>query len=68
VVTGSGPIGPEGHLFTRDRDIAARVAAAQPLVLAGVRANRAFLRRTVAYLAGLGIDQFLDQQTLVKVP
>jgi hypothetical protein len=43
-----------------DREVAARVAEAQPLVVAGVRANRAFLRRAVAFLAGLGVDQFLD--------
>jgi hypothetical protein len=43
-----------------DREIAVRVAEAQPLVVAGVRANRAFVRRAVAFLAGSGIDQFVD--------
>jgi SAM-dependent methyltransferase len=43
-----------------DREIAARVAQAQPLVVAGVRANRAFVRRAVAFLAGSGIDQLVD--------
>jgi hypothetical protein len=43
-----------------DRDVAARVAEAQPLVVAGVRANRAFVRRAVAFLAQQGIRQFLD--------
>lgn len=52
-------LGGKDHLAV-DREVAARVAAAQPLVVTGVRANRAFLRRAVAYLAGLGIDQFLD--------
>ncbi|HET9656761.1 MAG TPA: SAM-dependent methyltransferase [Kineosporiaceae bacterium] len=46
--------------FKADRDLAARLVQAQPLVVAGVRANRAFLRRAVAFLAGSGIDQFLD--------
>jgi O-methyltransferase involved in polyketide biosynthesis len=46
--------------FGADRQIAARVSEVQPLVVAGVRANRAFLRRAVAYLAKQGIAQFLD--------
>jgi trans-aconitate methyltransferase len=43
-----------------DRDIAARVAEAAPHVVAGVRANRAFLQRAVAYLAEAGVEQFID--------
>ena len=43
-----------------DREAADRVAAAQPLVVAGVRANRAFVRRAIAFLAESGIDQFLE--------
>lgn len=43
-----------------DRLLAARVAEVQPLVVAGVRSNRAFVRRAVAYLAGQGISQFVD--------
>ncbi len=46
--------------LSADREVAARLTEAQPLVTAGVRANRAFLRRAIAYLASLGIDQFLD--------
>jgi hypothetical protein len=46
--------------FAADREIAARVAEVQPLVVSGVRSNRAFLRRAVAFLAERGIDQFLD--------
>jgi SAM-dependent methyltransferase len=43
-----------------DRQAADRVAAAQPLVVAGVRANRAFVRRAIAFLAETGIGQFLE--------
>jgi hypothetical protein len=43
-----------------DREVAARIARVQPLVVTGVRANRAFVRRAVAFLAESGIDQFLD--------
>jgi SAM-dependent methyltransferase len=44
-----------------DRKTAAEVAACRPQVVAGARANRAFLARAVRYLAGeRGIRQFLD--------
>jgi hypothetical protein len=44
-----------------DRKAAAEVAACRPQVVAGARANRAFLARAVRYLAGeCGIGQFLD--------
>jgi SAM-dependent methyltransferase len=44
-----------------DRKAAAEVAACCPQVVAGARANRAFLARAVRYLAGeRGIRQFLD--------
>jgi hypothetical protein len=43
-----------------DREIAARVAAVAPLVVAAVRANRAFVGRATAFLAGEGVSQFLD--------
>ena len=47
--------------FAADREAGDQVIAAQPAVLIGVRANRAFLGRAVRYLAGqLGIRQFLD--------
>jgi hypothetical protein len=47
--------------FAADREAAEQVIAANPQVLPGVRANRAFLGRAVRYLAGeQGIRQFLD--------
>jgi S-adenosyl methyltransferase len=47
--------------FAADREAAEGVIAANPNVLPGVRANRAFLQRAVSYLAGeAGIRQFLD--------
>ncbi|HUK72215.1 MAG TPA: SAM-dependent methyltransferase [Streptosporangiaceae bacterium] len=47
--------------FAADREAGDQVIAAQPAILVGVRANRAFLRRTVRHLAGeMGVRQFLD--------
>jgi S-adenosyl methyltransferase len=47
--------------LSADRKAAAEVAACRPQVVAGARANRAFLARVVRYLAGeRGIRQFLD--------
>ena len=47
--------------FQADREAAAQMIEALPNILSGVRANRAFLRRAVQYLAGeAGIRQFLD--------
>jgi hypothetical protein len=47
--------------FPADRKAAKQIAAAKPGVLANVRANRAFLGRSVRYLArDCGIRQFLD--------
>jgi hypothetical protein len=47
--------------YAADRKAAAEVAACRPQVVAGARANRAFLARVVRYLAGQrGIRQFLD--------
>jgi hypothetical protein len=47
--------------FAADREAAECVIAANPNVLPGARANRAFLQRAVRYLAGeAGIRQFLD--------
>src|SRR5258708_39617876 len=44
-----------------DRKAAAEVAACRPEVVAGARANRAFLARAFRYLAGpCGIRQFVD--------
>src|SRR6266566_4449198 len=50
--------------FAADREAAEQVIAANPNVLPGVRANRAFLGRAVRYLAAeAGIRQFLDLGT-----
>jgi S-adenosyl methyltransferase len=50
--------------FAADREAGERVIAAQPAILHGVRANRAFLGRAVRYLtAEAGIAQFLDLGT-----
>jgi hypothetical protein len=47
--------------FAADREAAEQAIAANPMILTGVRTNRAFLRRAVRYLAGeAGIRQFLD--------
>jgi hypothetical protein len=47
--------------YEADRETAEAAIAAAPNILDGVRANRAFLRRAVRYLAGeAGIRQFLD--------
>jgi O-methyltransferase involved in polyketide biosynthesis len=46
--------------YEADRAAAEQVIATQPSILATVRANRAFLRRAVQYLAEAGIRQFLD--------
>ena len=47
--------------YEADREAAEQVIEVMPNILAGVRANRAFLRRAVQYLAGeAGIRQFLD--------
>jgi SAM-dependent methyltransferase len=46
--------------FWVDREVAARVAQVAPLVVSGVRANRAFVRRAVRFLAESGITQFVD--------
>jgi O-methyltransferase involved in polyketide biosynthesis len=47
--------------FQADREAAEFAVQANPNILPGVRANRAFLRRAVEYLAGeAGIRQFLD--------
>ena len=47
-----------------DREVAARLAAARPALLANVRANRRYLGRVTRYLAAeAGIRQFLDLGT-----
>jgi S-adenosyl methyltransferase len=50
--------------FAADREAAEAAIAANPLILPGVRANRAFLGRAVRYLAGeAGVRQILDVGT-----
>jgi trans-aconitate methyltransferase len=50
--------------FAADREAGERVIAAQPAILDGVRANRAFLGRAVRHLAvEAHIEQFLDLGT-----
>ena len=47
--------------YEADREAAEQFIEVMPSILGGVRANRAFLRRAVQYLAGeAGIRQFLD--------
>jgi hypothetical protein len=46
--------------FAADRAAAEQAMAAFPDIVHSARANRAFLRRSVTYLAGAGIRQFLD--------
>jgi hypothetical protein len=48
------------HNFAADRELADRVIALQPDFPLIMRANRAFLRRAVAFLVSQGITQFLD--------
>jgi SAM-dependent methyltransferase len=53
-------LGCKDH-YPSDRKAAEEVAAHRPQVVAGARANRAFLARAVRYLAGQrGVRQFLD--------
>jgi hypothetical protein len=53
-------IGGKDH-FEADREAARAVMRVRPQVVAGARANRAFLARVVRYLAAeRGIQQFLD--------
>ncbi|MFC3576036.1 SAM-dependent methyltransferase [Streptomyces yaanensis] len=48
------------HNFPVDRELGDRVSAGNPGLVATLRANRAFLRRSVRELSALGIRQFLD--------
>lgn len=55
--------------YAADRQAAAEVASRRPHVVAGARANRAFLARVVRYLASQrGIRQFLDIGTGLPAP
>jgi hypothetical protein len=48
------------HNFAVDREFADRVLRAMPDASTAAQENRAFLRRAVRYLCGLGIRQFID--------
>lgn len=54
--------------FGPDRDTAEKVAAVAPWVVAGARANRAFLRRAITCLTRSGIDQVLDLGSGLPAP
>jgi SAM-dependent methyltransferase len=61
-------LGGKDH-YPADREVAEEVIRRRPQVVAGARANRAFLRRVVRYLAGeCGIRQFLDIGTGLPAP
>jgi hypothetical protein len=61
-------LGGKDH-FSADREAAEEVMARRPLVVAGARANRAFLARVVRYLADeCGIRQFIDIGTGLPSP
>jgi hypothetical protein len=49
--------------FPVDREVADRMDAAHPHIRTAVMSNRLFLRRAVSFLAGQGIEQFLDLGT-----
>jgi hypothetical protein len=53
-------LGADKDTFAADRDAATRIAQTAPWVVAGARANRAFLRRAITYLARHGITSYLD--------
>jgi hypothetical protein len=46
--------------YAADRSAAEALIAVRPAIVRDIRANRAFMRRTVAYLAAGGVRQFLD--------
>lgn len=61
-------LGGKDH-YPADREAAQAVIRVRPQVVAGARANRAFLSRVVRYLAGeRGIRQFLDVGTGLPAP
>jgi SAM-dependent methyltransferase len=61
-------LGGKDH-YPADREVAEAVIRRRPQVMAGARANRAFLARVVRYLAGeCGIRQFLDIGTGLPAP
>src|SRR5262245_2119238 len=61
-------LGGKDH-YSADREAAEEVIRRRPQVVAGARANRAFLARVVRYLAAeCGVRQFLDVGTGLPTP
>ena len=60
-------LGGKDH-FAADRESGDAIAAAFPVVVELARANRAFLRRAVRFVAGAGVRQFLDIGTGLPAP
>jgi S-adenosyl methyltransferase len=60
-------LGGKDH-FAADRESGDAIAAAFPIVVELARANRAFLRRAVRFLAEAGVRQFLDIGTGLPAP
>ena len=60
-------LGGKDH-FAADRESGDQIAAAFPIVVELARANRAFQRRCVSYLAEQGVRQFLDVGTGLPAP
>jgi S-adenosyl methyltransferase len=60
-------LGGKDH-FAADRESGDAIAAAFPIVVELARANRAFLRRAVRFVAGSGVRQFLDIGTGLPAP
>src|SRR3954447_5216283 len=60
-------LGGKDH-FAADRASGDQIAAAFPIVVELARANRAFQRRAVSFLADQGIRQFLDVGTGLPAP
>jgi len=61
-------LGGKDH-YPADREVAEEVIRRRPQVVAGARANRAFLTRAVRYLAAeCGVRQFLDIGTGLPTP
>ena len=59
-------LGGKDH-FPADREVGEEVMRLRPQIVAGVRANRCFLRRVVRPLASRGVRQFLDIGTGIPV-
>src|ERR1700755_2110699 len=48
------------HNFLADQDLARAMAAVEPNIRDGARANRAFIGRALRHMAASGVRQFLD--------